>query len=140
MTTLPQRGHRRRTCTNCYLRRRGRGWVLIDAGREERLPALIAALGPVGCDPDDVSCLVLTHGHSDHYGGAEGLPRALRSVHEAAGRLLPAKLRRGPYRELTGERCEIGTGDYAGGLVARDALVYHTIRIKLGGGAEVAVV
>lgn len=55
---------------------RGAKPVLVDAGRAEDAPALVAALAAHGVRPAEVALVVLTHGHADHAGGAAALKRA----------------------------------------------------------------
>lgn len=49
--------------------------TLVDAGLAQAVPRLVAALRDLGYGPSAVSTIVLTHAHSDHYGGAAGLVR-----------------------------------------------------------------
>ncbi len=46
------------------------GVTLIDSGYSGQRELLIASLQAVGCRPDDVSAVLITHGHADHLGGA----------------------------------------------------------------------
>lgn len=58
--------------TNSYVVRTGAGNVIVDPGPD--LPAHLEALG----DRGEVACIVLTHHHDDHAGGA-------RSLHSSTG-------------------------------------------------------
>jgi glyoxylase-like metal-dependent hydrolase (beta-lactamase superfamily II) len=49
------------------------GVTLIDSGFAGQRDLLVASLGSVGCRPDDVSGVLITHGHADHLGGAAWL-------------------------------------------------------------------
>jgi metallo-beta-lactamase class B len=50
------------------------GIVLIDAGGTALgADALIAQMKQLGLDPRDIRYVLITHGHSDHYGGARAL-------------------------------------------------------------------
>lgn len=49
---------------NAYLIRHGETTILVDAGRSSA--ALCRAMKAVGCEPDDVSAVLITHEHSDH--------------------------------------------------------------------------
>jgi glyoxylase-like metal-dependent hydrolase (beta-lactamase superfamily II) len=60
----------RPTIINVYLVRAGRTWTLIDTGMHttESVAALHGALAEIGITPRDVTRLVCTHHHVDHYG------------------------------------------------------------------------
>ncbi|MFO7651314.1 MAG: MBL fold metallo-hydrolase [bacterium] len=57
---------------------KGERTVLVDAGNPGDGPKVLAALGRFGVAPEDVSLIVLTHSHFDHFGG-------LRFLKEATG-------------------------------------------------------
>ncbi|MCP2366052.1 glyoxylase-like metal-dependent hydrolase (beta-lactamase superfamily II) [Agromyces flavus] len=49
------------------------GVTLIDAGYVGQRDLLVASLQIIGCRVEDVSAVLLTHGHADHLGGAAWL-------------------------------------------------------------------
>jgi glyoxylase-like metal-dependent hydrolase (beta-lactamase superfamily II) len=87
--------NRIRMATNCLLIRDGREVVLVDTGIGDKLPEkaraqfglqedarrLPAALAAVGCAPEDVTHVLLTHLHFDHCGW--------NTRREPDGRLVP---------------------------------------------------
>lgn len=56
--------------TTVYALTSSEGILLIDAGFENKGPALVAQLQRVGLDPARVKYILLGHGHADHFGGA----------------------------------------------------------------------
>jgi glyoxylase-like metal-dependent hydrolase (beta-lactamase superfamily II) len=52
--------------------------ALIDAGCGRAVDGLLANIGSVGIRPEDIECLLLTHCHFDHSGGAHGIRERLR--------------------------------------------------------------
>jgi glyoxylase-like metal-dependent hydrolase (beta-lactamase superfamily II) len=57
--------------TNCYVLQRKGQTILIDTGRREYQDAIIEALGKINITPEQVTHVLLTHGHHDH---GEGEP------------------------------------------------------------------
>lgn len=55
---------------NCYLVRTGDGFVLIDTGRTNKRGAIEKELESAGCQPGNLTLIVLTHGDFDHCGNA----------------------------------------------------------------------
>lgn len=49
---------------NAYLIQSGSTAILVDAGRSSA--ALCRAIKAVGCEPEDISAVLITHEHSDH--------------------------------------------------------------------------
>lgn len=52
---------------------RDRGVLLIDTGNPGDEAAILAAMRHAGIRPDDLSLILVTHGHPDHYGSADVL-------------------------------------------------------------------
>src|SRR4030042_1066088 len=62
---------------NTYLVEGDNGCLLVDTGwnTEESLDALKGQLAEIGFSPEDISQIVVTHVHPDHYGLAGRLKR-----------------------------------------------------------------
>ncbi len=63
----------RGTDVNWVLLRDGRELTLVDTGWAGDLPRLLASIEQVGCRPEDVRAVLLTHAHIDHLGGVNHL-------------------------------------------------------------------
>jgi glyoxylase-like metal-dependent hydrolase (beta-lactamase superfamily II) len=50
--------------------------ALVDAGNDVGAKAILAELARRGLGPDDVTVILLTHGHHDHIGGIAKFPKA----------------------------------------------------------------
>lgn len=82
--------------------------VLIDAGQEEDAAPILAALRRAGHDADDVTAVLLTHGHSDHRGGLGRFPNAALYAHEDELPLLRGEVSaRGPVTQLSGRQAPL---------------------------------
>ena len=55
---------------NCYLVRTSDGFILIDTGRTKKRGAIEKELESAGCQPGNLTLIVLTHGDFDHCGNA----------------------------------------------------------------------
>ncbi len=68
-------------CTNTYLVQGDGDYLLIDAGwnSAEALRALKKQLAEIGVDLEDISRIVITHAHADHYGLAGRLKQLTRA-------------------------------------------------------------
>ena len=55
---------------NCYLVRTGDGFIMIDTGRTNKRGAIEKQLESAGCQPGNLTLIVLTHGDFDHCGNA----------------------------------------------------------------------
>jgi hydroxyacylglutathione hydrolase len=58
------------TSVNCYLVRTGDRFVLIDTGMAKNRSAIEKELENAGCQPGNLTLIVLTHGDFDHCGNA----------------------------------------------------------------------
>lgn len=63
------------------------GVLLIDAGLDSEAQAIKAELEARGLSAADVHTILLTHGHTDHWGGAAAFPQATVTIHEADAHL-----------------------------------------------------
>lgn len=60
--------------------------VLVDTGMPDHVDDIVDGMAKQGVDPEELSLILLTHGHQDHFGGAAGfkeLTDAPLAVHEA---------------------------------------------------------
>jgi len=55
------------------------GLAIVDAGWPRSMGAIATAIGRLGRAPGDLDAILLTHGHPDHVGAAEGLRRGTRA-------------------------------------------------------------
>ena len=55
---------------NCYLIKTSSGFILIDTGSSNQQTEIERELDDAGCQPGDLSLIVLTHGDFDHSGNA----------------------------------------------------------------------
>lgn len=78
--------------TNCYVLQRQEQVILIDAGLLQYREAMSAALAKLGLVPEQVTQVLLTHGHQDHAAGAVLCKNARKFVHAADRSLLTAGL------------------------------------------------
>ncbi|MCA1288013.1 MBL fold metallo-hydrolase [Salipiger bermudensis] len=55
------------------------GYVLIDGlnSDEEAAEIILGGMATLGLDPADIQAVLVTHGHGDHYGGADFIAREL---------------------------------------------------------------
>jgi hydroxyacylglutathione hydrolase len=60
---------------NCYVIKGGKGCVLIDTGYSNKRTYLEKRLKELGCLPENLKLIILTHGDSDHAGNAAYLSK-----------------------------------------------------------------
>lgn len=84
-----------RAAVNFYLVESADGLILIDAGLPGMWRTLARGLAELRARPEDITAVLLTHGHFDHV----GLSERLRSDHRVASHVHPADrhLARRPY-------------------------------------------
>ena len=59
--------------TNVFLIQGRTGCVLVDAGSPGKADRILKRLAKHGIAPDDIRLILLTHGHTDHFGSAAAL-------------------------------------------------------------------
>ena len=69
------------TYTNFYILRREGQTVLIDAGMKTYEAEMQAIFREIGIKAEDISHLLLTHGHHDHVDGANSFTKAAKYIH-----------------------------------------------------------
>ncbi|MGH3144432.1 MAG: MBL fold metallo-hydrolase [Rubrobacter sp.] len=91
------------TVSNVYVVRGEAGSILVDAGDPGNGERIMTRLAEVGVGREEISLILLTHGHVDHFGSAAELKRltgAPVAIHEADAEHLRAG--RNPYLSPTG--------------------------------------
>ena len=56
---------------SCHVLATSRGLIMIDCGEDRTVDAILESLDTLGFSPKDVKIILLSHGHSDHAGGAK---------------------------------------------------------------------
>ena len=56
---------------SCHVLATSRGLIMIDSGGIDTVDAILESLDTLGFSPSDVKIILLSHGHSDHSGGAK---------------------------------------------------------------------
>lgn len=59
--------------TNAFLIRGEAGCVLVDTGNPGKAERILERLAKRDVAPDDIRLILLTHGHTDHFGSAAAL-------------------------------------------------------------------
>ena len=59
--------------TNVFLVQGYTGWVLVDAGNPGKEELILKRLAEHGIKPGDLRLILITHGHTDHFGSAAAL-------------------------------------------------------------------
>jgi glyoxylase-like metal-dependent hydrolase (beta-lactamase superfamily II) len=62
--------------TNVYLVR-GERTVLVGTGTPGNAARIVQAMGRLGLKPQQVSLILITHGHADHFGGVAALQQMI---------------------------------------------------------------
>lgn len=87
--------------TNAYVVRDGDAAFLIDTGLPSHAPVILQAMAELAIPPRAVRCVLLTHRHLDHAGGARALALACGApvvVHEADAAAVAGEARLSPTR------------------------------------------
>jgi glyoxylase-like metal-dependent hydrolase (beta-lactamase superfamily II) len=131
--------HVRRAADASYLLVDGKRAAFVDTGTHRSAPNLLAALGALDIDAEEVDYVLLTHIHLDHAGGAgalmAALPRARVVVHPRGARHLadPAKLLAATKAVYGEEVFAAQFGDSAAIAAERIATVADGERLAFGG-------
>lgn len=108
---------------NLYLVQDADQWILVDTGKLEHGDELLEALATIGVRPDQVTEIILTHGHKDHVGARASFPEARLWLHPLDRPMLPpeTELHDLPdHGELLGFECRL-LGHHTPGSVS----LYH---------------
>jgi len=112
------------------------GWTLVDTGAESEAGRIRDALAALGSGPEDLKRIFLTHNHSDHIGGLEGLtewaPHAELGATEyeafvISGRLPPAPPTNPIFRRMAAGMADIPK--FPVGKILREGDVVSGFRI-----------
>jgi len=66
---------------NCYILLREDSVTLIDTGKSDHSKYLLDALSQLGMTSEDVTHIIITHGHADHFGGVCVFNNAKKFIH-----------------------------------------------------------
>ncbi|WP_288185679.1 MBL fold metallo-hydrolase [uncultured Sporomusa sp.] len=80
------------TYSNLYVLEQDSQVILVDAGLKVYQPLVVAALAEIGIQPDQVTHVLLTHGHRDHVEGAALFTNARKFIHSADWPMLASPL------------------------------------------------
>jgi len=78
--------------SNCFLLRGKKEIVLIDSSTRDNVGALISGFERIGIEPVEVTLIIHTHGHADHFGCDALFPNAKIAMHESDARKINAGL------------------------------------------------
>jgi len=65
---------------NAHVLVAGERAILIDAGLEDDAATLLQQIEDAGINPSSIAAVIITHGHTDHAGGANPLKRTTRAT------------------------------------------------------------
>ena len=65
--------------TNCYLIKGRNGYILVDAGSLYKGKKFLKKLRMLDINPQDISLIIITHGHYDHVGSLASIKRATQA-------------------------------------------------------------
>ena len=99
---------------------RGEGHVLVDAGYPGRATAIRRVLAEHGLKPADLSLILITHGHTDHFGSAAAM-QADSEAPLAVGRADSDALRQGANGPTRGSNALFDLAVRLGSRVAQTA-------------------
>ena len=76
--------------SNCFLLKGKKEIALIDSSTRGNVGALISGLERIGVKPAEVTLIIHTHGHADHFGCDALFPNAKIAMHESDGKKINA--------------------------------------------------
>ena len=72
--------------SNCFLLKGKKEIALIDSSTRDNVGTLISEFERIGITPEEVTLIIHTHGHADHFGCDALFPNAKIAMHEKDGK------------------------------------------------------
>jgi len=85
--------------SNVYLLMASKGFVMVDAGNHDQEKEILNQLTKIEIQPEEITLIIVTHGHSDHYGALAHLKEQTGAdvlCHKDAAEYLQAGTSRAP--------------------------------------------
>jgi metallo-beta-lactamase class B len=102
------------TYVSAYVLRTSAGLIMIDALHDQWTNISLQAMSMIGLNPKDIKYVIVTHGHNDHFGGAQAvknLSGARIALTDADWKLIEGGRGNGPSRDMVireGETLTLG--------------------------------
>jgi len=101
---------------SAYVLKTSAGLILFDTldNGDEAKALLVPNMEAMGLDPRQLKYIVITHGHGDHYGGADWLQRTYGAMVIASANdwdMMEKRSANGPFKDLVAPRRDIVMAD-----------------------------